>query len=75
VQKPLHYYDNNLIGTITLLEVMAAHGCKKVPVLILLQQVGFPSFWAILFALQLGLVGLLCIAFVLLGVTGCWCLS
>uniref|UniRef100_K3Z807 UDP-glucose 4-epimerase n=1 Tax=Setaria italica TaxID=4555 RepID=K3Z807_SETIT len=29
VQKPLHYYDNNLIGTITLLEVMAAHGCKK----------------------------------------------
>lgn len=30
VQKPLQYYDNNLIGTITLLEVMAAHGCKKV---------------------------------------------
>jgi UDP-glucose 4-epimerase len=30
VQKPLLYYDNNLIGTITLLEVMAAHGCKKV---------------------------------------------
>ncbi|KAL6979451.1 UDP-glucose 4-epimerase [Sarracenia purpurea var. burkii] len=29
VQKPLMYYDNNLIGTITLLEVMAAHGCKK----------------------------------------------
>ncbi|XP_020098586.1 UDP-glucose 4-epimerase 1-like [Ananas comosus] len=29
VQKPLHYYNNNLIGTITLLEVMAAHGCKK----------------------------------------------
>lgn len=29
VQKPLLYYDNNLIGTITLLEVMAAHGCKK----------------------------------------------
>ncbi|GAB2220251.1 hypothetical protein Droror1_Dr00007894 [Drosera rotundifolia] len=28
VQKPLQYYDNNLIGTITLLEVMAAHRCK-----------------------------------------------
>lgn len=30
VQKPLLYYNNNLIGTITLLEVMASHGCKKV---------------------------------------------
>ena len=30
VQKPLLYYDNNLIGTIVLLEVMAAYGCKKV---------------------------------------------
>ncbi|KAK6158438.1 hypothetical protein DH2020_005752 [Rehmannia glutinosa] len=29
VQKPLMYYDNNLNGTIVLLEVMAAHGCKK----------------------------------------------
>ncbi|OIV93629.1 hypothetical protein TanjilG_04861 [Lupinus angustifolius] len=29
VQKPLLYYDNNLIGTIILFEVMAAHGCKK----------------------------------------------
>ncbi|KDP25288.1 hypothetical protein JCGZ_20444 [Jatropha curcas] len=29
VEKPLLYFDNNLIGTITLLEVMAAHGCKK----------------------------------------------
>ncbi|GMN31548.1 hypothetical protein TIFTF001_003312 [Ficus carica] len=29
VQKPLSYYNNNLIGTIILLEVMAAHGCKK----------------------------------------------
>ncbi|XWS38224.1 hypothetical protein CRYUN_Cryun19dG0112400 [Craigia yunnanensis] len=29
VQKPLLYYDNKLIGTITLLEVMAAHGCKN----------------------------------------------
>ncbi|CAH8382558.1 unnamed protein product [Eruca vesicaria subsp. sativa] len=30
VAKPLLYYNNNLIGTITLLEVMAAHSCKKV---------------------------------------------
>ncbi|WOK95688.1 UDP-glucose 4-epimerase 1-like [Canna indica] len=29
VEKPLLYYENNIIGTITLLEVMAAHGCKK----------------------------------------------
>ncbi|KAK4789270.1 hypothetical protein SAY86_020589 [Trapa natans] len=29
VQKPLLYFNNNLIGTIILLEVMAAHGCKK----------------------------------------------
>lgn len=29
VQKPLLYYDNNLIGTINLFEVMAAHGCKN----------------------------------------------
>ncbi|XP_059276344.1 UDP-glucose 4-epimerase GEPI48-like isoform X2 [Lycium ferocissimum] len=29
VEKPLMYYDNNLIGTITLLKVMAAHGCKR----------------------------------------------
>ncbi|KAG9153478.1 hypothetical protein Leryth_018734 [Lithospermum erythrorhizon] len=29
VQKPLSYYDNNLIGTIILFKVMAAHGCKK----------------------------------------------
>ncbi|KAG6409809.1 hypothetical protein SASPL_127851 [Salvia splendens] len=29
VQKPLLYYDNNLIGTIVLLEVMAAHDCKR----------------------------------------------
>jgi UDP-glucose 4-epimerase len=36
VQKPLLYYDNNLIGTITLLEVMAAHGCKKVLTLVTL---------------------------------------
>ncbi|KAL2342671.1 hypothetical protein Fmac_003956 [Flemingia macrophylla] len=29
VEKPLLYFDNNLIGTIVLFEVMAAHGCKK----------------------------------------------
>ncbi|CAI0441682.1 unnamed protein product [Linum tenue] len=29
VEKPLLYYNNNVIGTITLLEVMAAHGCKN----------------------------------------------
>ncbi|XP_059662204.1 UDP-glucose 4-epimerase GEPI48 [Cornus florida] len=29
VAKPLMYYNNNLIGTIALLEVMAAYGCKK----------------------------------------------
>ncbi|KAG0452055.1 hypothetical protein HPP92_025893 [Vanilla planifolia] len=29
VQKPLLYYNNNLVGTITLLEVMNAHGCKN----------------------------------------------
>ncbi|RWR93288.1 UDP-glucose 4-epimerase GEPI48 [Cinnamomum micranthum f. kanehirae] len=29
VQKPLLYYNNNIIGTINLLEVMAAYGCKK----------------------------------------------
>ncbi|KAJ8505979.1 hypothetical protein OPV22_006865 [Ensete ventricosum] len=29
VHKPLLYYKNNIVGTITLLEVMAAHGCKK----------------------------------------------
>ncbi|XP_076890474.1 UDP-glucose 4-epimerase GEPI48-like [Bidens hawaiensis] len=30
VQKPLMYYDNNVVGTLTLLEVMEAHGCKKI---------------------------------------------
>ncbi|XP_071696535.1 UDP-glucose 4-epimerase GEPI48-like [Rutidosis leptorrhynchoides] len=29
VEKPLMYFDNNIIGTITLLEVMAAYGCNK----------------------------------------------
>lgn len=27
--KPVEYYDNNLNGTLTLLKVMRAHGCKK----------------------------------------------
>lgn len=30
VYKPLEYYDNNVIGTIKLLEVMKASGCKKI---------------------------------------------
>jgi UDP-glucose 4-epimerase len=29
VQKPLKYYQNNIMSTINLLEVMEAHGCKK----------------------------------------------
>ncbi|XP_047152559.1 UDP-glucose 4-epimerase GEPI48-like [Vigna umbellata] len=29
VEKPLLYFDNNLIGTIILFQVMVAHGCKK----------------------------------------------
>ncbi len=27
--KPVEYYDNNLYGTLVLLEVMRAHGCKR----------------------------------------------
>lgn len=30
VQKPLEYYKNNLIGTITLLEIMRKYNCKKI---------------------------------------------
>lgn len=33
VEKPLLYYNNNLVGTITLLEVMAQYGCKNVYIL------------------------------------------
>ena len=29
VEKPLEYYDNNLNGTISLLEVMKEYNCKK----------------------------------------------
>ncbi|MCD7916877.1 MAG: UDP-glucose 4-epimerase GalE, partial [Clostridiales bacterium] len=29
VAKPLEYYDNNLTGTLVLLDVMRAHGCKN----------------------------------------------
>ena len=29
-EKPLLYYDNNIRGTITLLEVMEAHGCRNI---------------------------------------------
>ena len=30
VEKPLTYYDNNVNGTLVLLEVMKAYGCKKI---------------------------------------------
>ncbi len=30
VEKPLEYYDNNVIGTIRLLEVMKEYNCKKI---------------------------------------------
>jgi len=30
VQQPLHYYQNNVAGTLTLCEAMAAHGVKKI---------------------------------------------
>lgn len=29
-EKPLEYYDNNLNGTLVLLQAMRAHGCKKI---------------------------------------------
>ena len=29
-EKPLLYYENNIGGTVTLCEAMAAHGCKKI---------------------------------------------
>ena len=30
VAKPLEYYDNNVVGTLTLLEVMKEFNCKKI---------------------------------------------
>lgn len=30
VEKPLQYYDNNIVGTLRLCEVMAENGCKKI---------------------------------------------
>ncbi len=30
VEKPLYYYDNNLISTLAVLEAMQTHGCKKI---------------------------------------------
>ena len=30
VSKPLEYYDNNVVGTLRLLEVMKEFGCKKI---------------------------------------------
>lgn len=29
MEKPLEYYDNNLIGSLVLMETMAAHGVKR----------------------------------------------
>ncbi len=30
VEKPLEYYDNNITGTLVLLDVMRKHGCKNI---------------------------------------------
>ena len=30
VEKPLDYYDNNITGTLVLVEVMRNHGCKNI---------------------------------------------
>ncbi len=30
VEKPLEYYDNNVVGTLRLLEAMKKHNCKKI---------------------------------------------
>ena len=30
VEKPLEYYHNNIVGTLTLLDVMKKHNCKKI---------------------------------------------
>ena len=30
VQKPLEYYDNNISGTLVLMDVMRQHGCKNI---------------------------------------------
>ncbi|MGV6830372.1 MAG: UDP-glucose 4-epimerase GalE [bacterium] len=30
VEKPLEYYDNNVVGTLRLLEAMQKHNCKKI---------------------------------------------
>ncbi len=30
VSKPLEYYDNNIVGTLVLLEVMGKYGCKNI---------------------------------------------
>ncbi len=30
VEKPLEYYDNNISGTLTLVDVMRKHGCKNI---------------------------------------------
>jgi dTDP-D-glucose 4,6-dehydratase len=53
VQKPLLYYDNNVIGTINLLEVMSAHGCKKVFTILHIIFLLEPPFQFALFFLNL----------------------
>lgn len=30
VEKPLEYYDNNIAGTLVLVDVMKKHGCKNI---------------------------------------------
>jgi len=53
VQKPLLYYDNNVIGTINLLEVMSAHGCKKVFTILHIIFLLEPPFQIVFFFLNL----------------------
>jgi len=53
VQKPLLYYDNNVIGTVNLLEVMSAHGCKKVFTILHIIFLLEPPFQIVFFFLNL----------------------
>jgi len=61
VQKPLLYYNNNIIGTINLLEVMAAHGCKTVSSLG--QSIATDIFIFLDFLLNPGSMALACLPF------------
>ena len=40
-EKPLSYYDNNVIGTIALLKVMAKHGTENIVFSIVLKKLPF----------------------------------